>query len=147
MLFEHLMSAIERSVEDTYPQKARDLLSTMNSDVDSFYRQVSLSHADATNYVRAPVLAKLPAGDFVNAFFNLHPSEQRLAMAALKGRYDFGRLHQSLKEEKPWITSVHDALQKRLPGLSPIARYRLERQLQWYLKAVQPEANSDASGE
>jgi hypothetical protein len=135
-LFDYLISAIQRSVEGTYPQKAKDLLSAMKSDVDSFYRQISLSHADATNYVLAPVLAKLSVGDFVSAFFDLHPSEQRVAMAALKGRYEFDRLNQSLKEEKPWITSVHDAFRKRLPGMSPIARHRLEKQLQWYLKAV-----------
>jgi hypothetical protein len=147
VLLQYLISAIQRSVEDTYPQKARDLLSAMKSDVDSFYRQISLSHADATNYVLAPVFAKLSVDDFVSVFFDLHPSEQRLAMAALKGRYEFDRLNQSLKEEKPWITSVHDVFQKRLPGMSPIARRRLEKQLQWYLKAARPEADSDKSGE
>jgi hypothetical protein len=141
VLFGHLISAIERSVEDTYPQKAKDLLSVMKSDVDMFYRQVSLSHADATNYVRAPVLAKLPVDDFVNVFFDLHPSEQRLVMAALKERYEFSRLNQTLKEEKPWISSVYDAFQNRLPGLSAIARHRLEKQLEWYLQAVRPEVD------
>ena len=147
VLFEHLMSAVQRSVEDNYPQKAKDLLSTMKSDVDSFYRQVSLSHADASNYVRAPVLAKLPVDDFVSAFFNLHPSEQRLAMAALKGRYEFDRLSRDLKEERPWIMSVHDAFQKRLPLLSPISQYRFKEQIQWYQQAVQPEVGSEDAGE
>jgi hypothetical protein len=36
---------------------------------DSFYRQVSLSHADASQYVRAPILAKLAVDEFVNALF------------------------------------------------------------------------------
>lgn len=144
VLFEHLMSAVERSIKDTYPKKANDLLSTMRSDVDSFYRQISLSHADATNYVHAPVLANLPVDDFVNAFLGLHPSEQRLAMAALKSRYDFDRLDQSLKEEKPWITSVYDAFQKRVPDLSPIARYRLQKQLGWYLNAFRQKADSSS---
>jgi hypothetical protein len=68
-------------------------------------------------------------------------------MAALKGRYQFGRLNQNLKEEKPWIISVHDAFQKRLAGLSPISQYRLKLQLEWYQQAVQPEAGSEDAGE
>jgi co-chaperonin GroES (HSP10) len=143
ILYDHLILAIQRSVEDTYPQKANELLSTMKSDVDSFYRQVSLSHADTTDYVLAPVLAKLPVDDFVNAFFDLHPSKQRLVMAALKGRYQFDRLSQSLKEEKPWVRSLYDALQKRSLTLIPIARYRLEKQLEWYEQAVSSKRDSD----
>jgi hypothetical protein len=111
---------VERSVQDTYPSRAIQLLAEMTSDVDSFYRQVSLSHADASQYVRAPVLAKVAVQDFVNAFFALYPSAQRVVMMALKGRYGYGRLEQDLKQEKPWIVSVHEALMKRLPGLSAI---------------------------
>jgi hypothetical protein len=85
----------------------------------------------------------LPIDDFVNAYFDLHPSEQRLAMAALKGRYQFDRLNQSLKEEKPWIMSLYDALQKRSLGLTPIARHRLEKQLEWYQQVIPTGADSD----
>ena len=71
----------------------------MSSNVDYFYRQISLSHADASDYVRAPVLAKMPVEEFVDALFALHPSAQRLALMALKGRYEYGRLEQALKRE------------------------------------------------
>lgn len=111
----------------------------MTSDVDRFYRQVSLSHADATGYIRAPVLAKLPVDDFVDTFFGLHPSAQRVVMVALKGRYEYGRLSQDLKEERPWIVAVHDAFLERLPKLSAISQYRLKKQLEWYLPTVKPE--------
>jgi DNA polymerase III delta prime subunit len=56
ILFDHLISAIQRSLENAYPQKANELLLAMQSDVDSFYRQASLSHADTTHYVLAPCL-------------------------------------------------------------------------------------------
>jgi GTPase SAR1 family protein len=141
-LFQHLMSAIQHSVEDTYPETARRLLSEMSTDVERFYRQISLSHADASQYIRAPVLAKLPVDDFVKAFLGLHPSGQRMVMAALKGRYEYGRLQQDLKEEQSWITSVHEALLNRLPELNGISRYRLERQIEWYLKANRPETEA-----
>jgi hypothetical protein len=145
-LYEYLTGMMQRVVMDSYPDKAKQLLSDMSSDVDHFYRQVSLSHADASDYVRAPVLAKMPVADFVNAFFALHPSAQRLAMAALKGRYEYGRLDQTLKDEKSWIVAVHAAIQGRLPQLSAISKRRLGMQLEWYANAIKPEPAPERSG-
>lgn len=131
-IFKYLMSTMQKSVVDSYPDRAAKLLSLTTSEVDAFYRQVSLSHADASEYVRDPVLAKMPVDDFVNVYLALHPSEQRVVMMALKGRYEYGRLDQQLKEEKPWIVAVHAALTKRLQGLSPISRRRIGMHLEWY---------------
>jgi hypothetical protein len=142
-LYDHLTAAMQRSVEDTYPDVAAGLMVEMRTDVDSFYRRVSLSHADASRYVRAPVLAKLAVQDFVDEFLALHPSEQRVVMVALKGRYEHGRLGRELSDEKAWIISVHEALVKRLEDLGPISRYRLEKNLEWYLQAAQPPPASE----
>jgi hypothetical protein len=142
VVFEYLTSTMRRSVDDTYPEKAKKRLSDMTSDVDGFYRQVSLSHADASGYVRAPVLAQLPPNDFVNAFLALHPSAQRPVMMALKGRYEYGRLDQALKEERPWIIAVHAALSRRLPELSAISGRRLAMLLEWYTEIFNPKAVS-----
>jgi hypothetical protein len=142
-LFQYLSFAMHDCVLDGYTETATKLLSKMSSDVDSFYRQVSLSYADTSQYVWAPVLAKLPVDDFVNAFLALHPNVQRMAMAALKGRYADGRIDRELKEEKPWIMSVHDALVKRLPELGRLSRYRLEQQLRWYLQLERVAEDSD----
>ncbi|WP_316168417.1 MULTISPECIES: P-loop NTPase fold protein [unclassified Bradyrhizobium] len=146
-LFEHLMATIQRAIVDTYPDKAKQLLSEMTSDVDAFYRRVSLSHADASRYVRAPVLSKMPVDGFVQAFVALHPTAQRVVMVALKGRYEYGRLDQTLKEERPWITAVHDALVKRLPGLSTISQRRLRMHLEWYDQIIKPEPESESPGD
>jgi hypothetical protein len=145
-LFDYLIPAIQRTVEDNYPDIAKTLLSDMTSDVDLFYRKISLSYADASDYIRAPVLAKLPVDDFVNTFFTLHPSAQRVVMVALEGRYQYGRLGQDLKDEKPWIVAVHGAFQERLQKLSVISQYRLRKSLEWYLPTVEPETNVKNEG-
>jgi DNA polymerase III delta prime subunit len=144
-LYDHLMEMIQRSVKDSYPDKAKHLLSNMKSDVEKFYRQVALSHADASDYVRAPVLATLPVEEFVDALLALHPSNMRLAMVALKGRYEYGRLDQTLKDEKPWIVAVHAAIQRRLPQMSAISRRRFGMLLEWYPSAVKSELAAEKS--
>jgi len=145
-LYEYLTAMMQRVVLDGYPDKAKQLLSDMSSNVDYFYRQISLSHADASDYVRAPVLAKMPVEEFVDALFALHPSAQRLALMALKGRYEYGRLEQALKEEKPWIVAVHAVIQKRLPQLSAISRRRFGMLLEWYPNVMKPEPAPEESG-
>jgi hypothetical protein len=144
-LYDHLMEMIQRSVNDSYPDKAKHLLSDMKSDVEKFYRQVALSHADASDYVRAPVLAVLPVEEFVDALLALHPSSMRLAMVALKGRYEYGRLDQTLKDEKPWIVAVFAAIQKRLPQMSAISRRRFGMLLEWYPNAVKSAPAAEES--
>lgn len=101
----------------------------------SFLSASLISHADASHYIRAPDLAKLPVDDFVDTVFTFHPSAQRVVMVALKGRYEYGRLSQDLKEEKPWIVAVHDAFLKRSQILSGISQYRLK-----------PEVDSEDKG-
>jgi hypothetical protein len=142
-LFQHLTAAMQRAVEETYPDKARDLLSEMTSDVDGFYRRISLTYNDTSQYIRAPVLARLPVDDFVNAFLDLHPNAQNVVMRALKGRYESGQLEHDLREERPWIISVGNALAKRLPGLSVISQYRVRKQIEWHLQAAKPELPSE----
>jgi hypothetical protein len=88
---------------------------------------------DAEQYVEAPVLAKIAVDEFVDAFLALHPNDQNIVMRALKGRYESGHLLRDLKSERPWITSVRDALTKRMPELSPLSQYRLQKHIEWYL--------------
>jgi DNA polymerase III delta prime subunit len=147
VLFRHLVSATRRSVEDTYPERAKQLLSDMKSDTSSFYRQVALNLADGSGYIRVPVLAKMPVDDFVDTFLSLHPTDQSLAMWALRSRYEDGRLEQNLDAERPWIMAVHDTLGKRSPQLSAISRHRLGKLLDWYTQIVKPEADSEKSKE
>jgi precorrin 3B synthase CobZ len=69
----------------------------------------------------------------------------RLAMVALKGRYEYGRLDQTLKDEKPWIVAVYAAIQKRLPQMSAISRRRFGMLLEWYPNAVKSAPAAEES--
>jgi hypothetical protein len=129
------MEALQRSIEDTYPMRATVLLSEMKSDVQKFSRHVCWAGDNVDKYVDAPVLAKISVNEFVDAFLALHPNDQHIVMRALKGRYESGHLLRDLKDERPWIASVRDALTKRMPALSLISQYRLQKHIEWYVKA------------
>ena len=95
-----------------------------------------MTRDEASQYVKAPVLATINVDEFVDSFLGLYPSKQHTVMMALKGRYEGGQLDRDLKDEKPWIKSVRDTLRKRMAKLSPISQYRLEKHIEWYLQAA-----------
>jgi hypothetical protein len=45
-------------------------------------------------------------------------------------------LDRDLKEEKAWAETVRDKLLARAKMMSPIGRCRVERHVEWYMKAV-----------
>jgi len=132
----HLIAALQRSIEDRYPARANDLLAEMASDVQAFHKHLCWTRDNTNQYVNAPVLSKIDVGEFVDVFLGLHPNAQHIVMMALKGRYEGGQLERELKGEKPWILSIRDALTKRMPNLSRISQYRLQKQIEWYLQVA-----------
>jgi len=135
-LFAYLMVAMQHAVEDTYPARALDLLAEMKTDTQKFYRHLCLTRDDTSQYVKAPVLAKVNVAEFVDSFLGLHPTKQHIVMMALKARYEGGQLDRELRDEKPWILSVRDALMKQMANLDRISQYRLQKQIEWYLQVV-----------
>lgn len=45
-------------------------------------------------------------------------------------------MDRDLKEEKAWAETVRDKLLARAKMMSPIGRCRVERHVEWYMKAV-----------
>ncbi|WP_420133869.1 P-loop NTPase fold protein [Rhodopseudomonas sp.] len=137
-LFLHLVEALQSAGRDRYPQIAQDLLSKMQSEVQEFYRGVVVG--GGSQYVGVPVLATLDVSRFVDVFLSLHPSDQHVVMMALKGRYEHGQLERDLRDEKPWIIALREALLERGSKLEPIGTLRIQRQTEWYLKSADPAA-------
>jgi hypothetical protein len=135
-LFDYLLKTSQRAVEDTYPAKAINLLAEMQEDVQRFYRRLVAANSSENIYASVPVLAKLDPDEFVDAVLALHPSEQHIVMMMFKSRYDFNQLDRNLKEERPWAKEVRDKFIARAATLSPMGRYRAEKHIEWYLKAV-----------
>ncbi|MBR1179874.1 hypothetical protein JQ617_38310 [Bradyrhizobium sp. KB893862 SZCCT0404] len=111
-------------------------MSDLKVDVQLFFQRLCWTNDARDQHVNAPVLAKIDVNEFVAAYLALHPNDQRVVMLALKGRYEGGQLEGELEDEKPWITAVRRELVARMPGLSAISKYRLQKQIEWYLKAI-----------
>lgn len=144
-LFLHLKLALKKTAEDTFAVQASNLLSEMKEDAQKFLRRLCWTGDGGEQQIKDPVLAKIGVHEFVEAVIGLHPMEQRFALIALEGRYEHGTLDRELKEEKPWIIEVRNVLLARSKNLNPIAKFRIEKLVEWHLgaaKAVPKETPS-----
>jgi len=136
-LFSYLTLALKRTAEDNFAIQANIVLSEMKKDAQKFLRRLCWTSDGSEQQIREPVLAKLDVAEFVEAMVGLHPQEQRIAMMALKGRYEGAVLDRELADEKLWIIDVRDALLARSETLKPIAKYRIQKLVEWNLKAAE----------
>lgn len=135
-LFNHLKEKTRRAFEDTYPQKADDLLNEMKTDVELFYRHLCLTNSADNIYHSTPILASIDADRFVDELIKLNLNHQRKVMMIFKSRYEHGQLKGELKAEKEWAQSVREKLLARAETMSPISKYRIENLIDLYMKAT-----------
>jgi len=136
-LFTYLRVAKQKALEDTYPEKALDLLDELKGDTQQFYRRLCYSAAPGSGeYAGVPVLAKLDPDMFLDTVLSLHPADQHVVMMALKARFEHGRLERDLPDEKPWLEKVRDNLLARAKRMTPMSRFRVESHVNWYLKPI-----------
>jgi hypothetical protein len=143
-LFKYLNAARQKAFEDTYAAKALDVLDELKRDVQQFYRHLCYSAHGDGEYAGIPVLAKIDPDAFLDTLLSLHPSEQHVAMMALKARFERGGLDRELPGERPWLEKVRDGLLARARSMKPMSRYRLENQVARYIKPILQDEDADS---
>jgi hypothetical protein len=135
-LFTYLKATRQKAFEDTYAAKAIDILDELKRDVQQFYRRLCYSGHGNGEYASIPVLAKIDPDAFLDTLLSLRPSDQHVAMMALKARFEHGRLDRELPDERPWLEKVRDDLLARARSMKPMSRHRVESHVTWYIKPV-----------
>ena len=144
-LFNCLQTAKQKAFEDTYAIKASTLLDDLKRDVQQFYRRLCYSGHHTGEYANIPVLARLDADRFLDVLLSLHPSDQHVAMMALKARFEHGRLKRELPDEKPWLQKIRDGLRGRARCMKPMSRHRVDNQITWYIDAVLHDRDTEGA--
>lgn len=141
-IFQHLQAARSRAREESYPEKAAELLVCMKSDPNLFYRRLNLTNSEDNIYWQVPILAFIDPNDFVDELLRLSPPLQRSALTAVKARYEHARLDRELEKERPWLESVAVKLEGEASHMSPIGKLRMNKFVRWYIKeALESDKN------
>jgi hypothetical protein len=146
-LFNYLKASKQRGLEDTYVEKATDVLNELKRDVQQFFNRLTYSGSGGGEFASTPILTGLDPDDFLDALLSLHPTEQHVAMMALKARFENGRLERELSNEKSWVQQIRVGLLARAKEMKPMSRNRVERHVAWYIDPVLQSEDSGSSAE
>lgn len=124
-LFDYLDESRRKADADRQPEIAEELLANMVEDPSLFLSRICMTNHGENEFYNVPVLASLEPQRFVDKLLDLHPQRQRIALLALKSRYEHGRLDRDLAAEREWATNVRNLLLSASQGRSPIAKERL----------------------
>lgn len=132
-LYDYLNKQRQRGFTDTLPKKASELLKEMRKDPALYFRRLCYSNSDDSIYLRVPILAFLPAVDFVDALLALKTSSLNTVLTVFKERYEHGALANELAQEKAWLEEVRQVLIGEIAQMRPVARCRFQNCVDWYI--------------
>ncbi len=119
------------------PNVAEELLQLMSSDSGAFLRKVCVTATGPSTYARLPVLAAIPADDFVARVVALRFGGRKEVLLALAMRYEHLHLSPDLAAERPWIQEVYEKLMCHTDSLPPVPKAFLREQIDVYLKQIE----------
>lgn len=140
-LFGYLEKMIQRAVQDTYPDKALELVELMQTDIQLFYRRLCLTNSSDSLYYDTPLLNSVSVETFLKRLLTLHPSDQHAVFMMFKSRYDHNRLTGDLADERSWAEAIKTELLKTAETSAPITAMRLRYHINYYMKAI-PDGSS-----
>lgn len=132
----HLVECGERSMRNSYPVIAEELLKLMTEDSASFAKRLTINEISDPNYARADVLTAISPQRFVKAFMGSPEANRSDIGKALKYRYNSGELDDALSNEASWLIEVINLLEKEKEQASPFCRLHIERVIPWQIKEV-----------
>lgn len=135
-VFEHLRAKQAQVLEDSYPEKAKRLLSEMKSDVGLFFRRLCPTNNADNIYASIPILQFLKPEEFVDQLLSIPRGQQLTVFTMFKARYDFIQVIPQLKLELPWLREVDEILKERVSAMPPVARYALTMWAKDTIKSV-----------
>lgn len=126
---QEILDYINKKMHEAYYKKQEkyDVLSIMKNDLNDLSKDLTHYDRNHGEYCDVPILHKISALSFVEAWLSLPASQQRDVSSLLQGRYEMGRLSSSLKDEKKWLENVFVELDKKADSMKGLHSYRIKR--------------------
>lgn len=126
-IFGYLTKSQEEAFQRTVPAILEDLLYKIRHDPEAFFEAVSPTVNGTNPYAETPMLHKIPAYDFVNAWLCAKPEKRRFVEYAFQGRYEAGALNRFFEQEKHWALEVLKELDRRASVEKGFRALRMKR--------------------
>lgn len=126
-VFDYLIEARTKALESTYPELIGPLLEVVRTDGQKFFEKVCFTNSGKIEYEDIPVLAHIPAADFVDAWLASPKAGWYWIGNALKERHKATAHYSALKPETTWYPAVVREMEKRARAKSGLAKLRITR--------------------
>jgi hypothetical protein len=140
-------SLAQGAAEESYAERARAIVAKLDAAPGEFRSDLSHTNLRASPYYRTPILAALPADEFVTAMLNASAPAQVEVFHTFKQRYEYDALNRDLAPERDWLINVRQKLLNAAKAARPMTRYRLaglvEDDIDPLLKETEEAAKAD----
>jgi hypothetical protein len=126
-IFNELVSARTETLRRKFPEFREELYQKMKIDGQSFYADICPNSLKHPRFAFVPVFSGGEATYFVKTLLESHPRNWHWISSALKDRYEGNRLQSELSDERKWISSVVDLIDKEAAKSKGFRSIRLKR--------------------
>lgn len=135
-LLAYLLQQQNQVLQDSFPALGDELLVEMAADHNLFWRRINYSNTGDTRYADTPILASIPAEQFVKRVLALPASHTHSVMSGVSNRYQHGGLAKDLKAERPWLEEVRRILLDEAAKAEPVKATRIKQLTSWTIGKV-----------
>lgn len=126
-IFEYLIEARKKALENTYPERIPPLLEVVRTDGRKFFEKVCHTQTGTVEYDDIPILAHIPIKDFVDAWLASPKTGWYWIANALNERNKATSHYPSLKPEAAWYPKIAEELERRAKEETGLAYLRIIR--------------------
>jgi len=126
-VFDYLIEARGKALEKTFPRLIPPLLEVVRTDGQRFFEKVCHARNGTIEYEDVPILAHIPAKDFVDAWLASPKTGWYWIGNALKERNKAAGHYPSLKPEAAWFPAIVLEMVKRAKNEKGLAQLRIVR--------------------
>lgn len=141
-LWSYLVEQRKQASIKSFPEVTKMLLGLMQTDSHAFYEQVASIGNGPNPYAQIPVLCRITAENFVEAWLLSPKKNWKYIRFALDDRYSHYRLNEELKEEKTWIVEVKNLMAERAEAEIGFQRKRIQIAFPSKLKTLLEKSDS-----
>jgi hypothetical protein len=124
-ILKHYRLIVEEIAKASLPRLGRNLLCIMKSNPEKYFRMICANDFEISIYYNVPVLAAIPANDFVREVLELDANSQRTVFSAFRCRYESGLLEWELNDEKQWLQEIKSLFEEKAKVFRPLSKHRI----------------------
>jgi hypothetical protein len=111
---------------ESYPKAAKELIDLLFSDIELFYRRITLCNSKDQIYYNIPIFKYVDEDEFIDNFLKIETKSKKLVCSGFTDRYKYKDFSKVLQPELEWLKNITNKLEDKKKALEgKISGYQL----------------------